>query len=238
MLTVERDGQALEMQLTGVPYDEWLAEYTAASNAIVPCRRLEGDIGYIHMGALKNDQIVAAMSLLQDTQAIIFDVRSYPQGTIWGINDYLNESARPWARLFYPLPQAPGYFGNFLMATGPAKPNPDHYQGRIVILANENTRSQAEFTCMALQATGRSTLIGSQTSGADGNVSILFLPGRNSPPISPAWEFFTRTAGPRSASALSPTSNAGRPSPASAPAATKCWKGRCASLPTATERMS
>jgi C-terminal processing protease CtpA/Prc len=117
------------------------------------------------------------MSLLKDTQAIIFDVRSYPQGTIGGINNYLNESAKPWAKFFYPLPQAPGYFGSFLMETEPVKPNPDYYKGRIVILANENTRSQAEFTCMALQATGRSTLIGSQTSGADGNVSILLLPG-------------------------------------------------------------
>ena len=31
---------------------------------------------------------------------------------------------------------------------------------------------------MALQATGRSTLIGSQTAGADGNVSYVYLPGK------------------------------------------------------------
>ncbi len=176
-LTIERDAQVLEMHLPGIPYDDWLAEYTAMTNANLPFRMLEGDIGYIHMGILKNDQIPDAMALLKNAQAIIFDVRSYPQGTIWGINNYLNESARPWAKFFYPLPQAPGYFGSDLMETGPAKPNPDCYKGRIIILANENTQSQAEFTCMALQATGRSTLIGSQTSGADGNVSIVYLPG-------------------------------------------------------------
>jgi carboxyl-terminal processing protease len=96
-LTIERDGQALEMQVPAIPYSDWLAEYTAMNNAVVPFRLLERNIGYIHMGALKNDQIAAAMSLLKDTPAIVFDVRSYPQGTIWGINDYLNESARPWA---------------------------------------------------------------------------------------------------------------------------------------------
>jgi carboxyl-terminal processing protease len=176
-LTIERDGQVLETRLPGVPYDDWLAEYGAMNNANLPFSMLEGDIGYIHMGVLKNDQVADAMYLLKNAPAIIFDVRSYPQGTIWEINNYLNESARPWARLLYPLPEAPGYFGSMLMETGPAKPNPDCYMGRIVILANENTRSQAEFTCMALQATGRSTLIGSQTSGADGNVSIVYLPG-------------------------------------------------------------
>jgi carboxyl-terminal processing protease len=176
-LTIERDGQVLEIEVPGVPFDDWLPEYMATVNGREPFRLLAGDIGYIHMGSLQGGQVADAMSLLKDTQAIIFDVRCYPQGTMWGINNYLNESAKPWARFFYPLPQAPGYFGSFLTETGPAKPNPDHYQGRIVILANERTLSQAEFTCMALQATGRSTLIGSQTCGADGDISTLYLPG-------------------------------------------------------------
>jgi hypothetical protein len=71
----------------------------------------------------------------------------------------------------------PGYFGSFTTETGPAKPNPDRYKGRIVVLTNERTLSQAEFSCMALQASGRSTLIGSQTAGADGDISTLYLPG-------------------------------------------------------------
>ncbi|MCU0276505.1 MAG: S41 family peptidase [Acidobacteria bacterium] len=175
-LTIERDGQVLDMQLPGVPFDDWLPEYMATVNGRVPFAMLEDNIGYIHMGSLKGDQVADAMSLLKDAQAIVFDVRCYPQGTIWGLNNYLNEGARPWAKFFYPLPQAPGYFGSFTTETGPAKPNPDRYKGRIVVLTNERTLSQAEFTCMALQATGRATLIGSQTAGADGDISTLHLP--------------------------------------------------------------
>jgi C-terminal processing protease CtpA/Prc len=176
-LTIDREGQTLQLLVPGVTYTDYYNESDAFANAIVPALILEGNIGYIHMGALKPEQIASTMSMLQNTQAIIFDVRNYPQGTIWEINRYLNESTRPWAKFNYPLVESPGYFGSITISTEPSTPNPAHYKGRIIILANELTQSQAEYTCMALQATGRSTLIGSQTAGADGNVSYVYLPG-------------------------------------------------------------
>ncbi len=129
------------------------------------------------MGALKPEQVASTMAMLQNTRAVIFDVRNYPQGTIWEINGYLNDTAHPWAKFHYPLVESPGYFGSTIINTAPSTPNPAHFKGRIIILANELTQSHAEYTCMALQATGRSTLIGSQTAGADGNVSYIYLPG-------------------------------------------------------------
>ena len=42
---------------------------------------------------------------------------------------------------------------------------------------NANTQSQAEWTTMAIQAIPGVITIGSQTSGADGNVSQLYLTG-------------------------------------------------------------
>jgi carboxyl-terminal processing protease len=50
------------------------------------------------------------------------------------------------------------------------------YHGKVIILVNELTQSHAEFTVMALQAAPHSIVIGSQTAGADGNVSWVFLP--------------------------------------------------------------
>jgi len=177
-LTVERDGPPLSLPVPRVTHSEYYSESEAARNAIVAFDLLAGDIGYIHMGALKPDQVPLAMASLRNAKAVIFDVRNYPQGTIWAINEYLNENAKPWAKFHYPLLNAPGYFGAKSVQTGPSTPNPDYYKGRIVILADERTQSQAEYTCMALQATERSTLIGSQTAGADGNVSYIYLPGR------------------------------------------------------------
>ena len=52
------------------------------------------------------------------------------------------------------------------------------YKGKIVILVNEVTQSHAEFTTMCLQTAKNALVIGSQTSGADGNVSkIPFVGG-------------------------------------------------------------
>jgi C-terminal processing protease CtpA/Prc len=46
----------------------------------------------------------------------------------------------------------------------------------VVILINETSQSNAEYTTMALRA-GGATVIGSTTAGADGNVSDFKLPG-------------------------------------------------------------
>ena len=57
------------------------------------------------------------------------------------------------------------------------KPNKDYYKGKIVIVINEMTQSQAEYTTMAFRVAPRAIVIGSTTAGADGDVSFLYLPG-------------------------------------------------------------
>ena len=53
----------------------------------------------------------------------------------------------------------------------------DTYKGKLVVLVNELTQSQAEYTSMAFRAGDNTIIIGSTTAGADGNVSTIFLPG-------------------------------------------------------------
>lgn len=55
-------------------------------------------------------------------------------------------------------------------------PKAPHYKGKVVVLVNYITGSDAEFTAMAFRAAG-ATIVGSQTAGADGNVSKVPLPG-------------------------------------------------------------
>jgi C-terminal processing protease CtpA/Prc len=56
----------------------------------------------------------------------------------------------------------------------PAQP---HFSGRVAILVDETSISQSEYTAMALDASPRAVVVGSQTAGADGNVSPIVLPG-------------------------------------------------------------
>ena len=55
--------------------------------------------------------------------------------------------------------------------------NKDYYRGRVAILVDERTQSHAEFSVMALRTAPENRVIGSQTAGADGNVTALMLPG-------------------------------------------------------------
>ena len=53
----------------------------------------------------------------------------------------------------------------------------DYYKGKIIIIVNAKTQSNAEYTTMALRVAPKATVIGSTTAGADGNVSKIILPG-------------------------------------------------------------
>jgi C-terminal processing protease CtpA/Prc len=56
-------------------------------------------------------------------------------------------------------------------------PTQPHYAGKVVILVDEVSLSQAEYTAMAFRAAPHATVVGSTTAGADGNVSDFALPG-------------------------------------------------------------
>jgi C-terminal processing protease CtpA/Prc len=51
-----------------------------------------------------------------------------------------------------------------------------YYGGKVIVLVNEETQSSSEYATMLLQVADKVKTIGSQTAGADGNVSqIEFL---------------------------------------------------------------
>ena len=81
-----------------------------------------------------------------------------------------------YCRFCYTLLVNPGAFhwrGQPLSLV-PAAPR---YTGKIVILIDEVSQSQAEYTAMAFRSAPNATVVGSTTAGADGNVSAIPLPG-------------------------------------------------------------
>ena len=59
----------------------------------------------------------------------------------------------------------------------PIEPTQPHYTGKVVILVDEVTQSQAEYTAMTFRYAPTARIVGSTTAGADGNVSPIPLPG-------------------------------------------------------------
>jgi C-terminal processing protease CtpA/Prc len=83
--------------------------------------------------------------------------------------------------------------GAFHFGDGPSptiRPGPVHYGGKVVILVDETTQSQAEFTAMALRAMPNAIVVGSTTAGADGGVFSIPLPGQLSTLISGLGVFY------------------------------------------------
>jgi C-terminal processing protease CtpA/Prc len=132
--------------------------------------------GYVDMGRLEVAQITTMFADLWDTDGIIFDIRNYPQGTMWYMIRYLFHGPIHIANFTVPDIKYPGTlswktehvgFGDFSQT----------YENSVFILLDERTQSQAEYTVMAMEQHPKAIKIGSQTAGADGNVSAVYLPG-------------------------------------------------------------
>jgi C-terminal processing protease CtpA/Prc len=135
---------------------------------------LENNIGYVDMGVLNVKDVPEMIEKLKLAKAIVFDVRNYPNGTYDDISNFLNSKERKFA--IYTIPDST-YPGRFKWT----KPHPcgyenkSNYKGKVVVLLNEESLSQSEQTAMCFQTADNTTIIGSQTAGADGNVSNFEL---------------------------------------------------------------
>ncbi len=132
-------------------------------------------IGVVDMGLLEVEHLFDMFDELWETDAIIFDVRNYPNNTLWDILDYLYPDSIHFVNFAIPDIFYPGtrYWASPILGNGTAYP----YQGKIMILFDERTISHAEYTCMSLEQFPEAVKIGSTTAGADGNVTRIFLPG-------------------------------------------------------------
>ncbi|WP_300567929.1 S41 family peptidase [Flavobacterium sp.] len=137
---------------------------------------LDGNIGYVNMGNVTIKEVPEMMENLKNTKGIVFDIRNYPLGTMYQIANYINPTKTDFFKIIEPDLDYPG---KFIWKDGSKCGSNSHkkYTGKITILVNQKTQSHAEFTTMGFQANKNAVVIGSQTSGADGNVSRLELVG-------------------------------------------------------------
>ncbi|MTI29882.1 T9SS type A sorting domain-containing protein, partial [Xanthovirga aplysinae] len=133
-------------------------------------------VGVINMGLLENSDLQQMFIDLWDTDAIIFDIRNYPNGTLWNIVNYLFPDPIPIANFTTPDYSYPGrlFWHKEYIGSGTSFP----YAGKVLILFDERTQSQAEYTVMGLEQFPDAIKVGSTTSGADGNIMKIYLPGK------------------------------------------------------------
>lgn len=140
-------------------------------------RLINSDISYIYPGTIKNDYLPKFMEDISRTKGLIIDMRCYPsEFIVFYLGWYLLPTKTSFVKFSKGSITSPGLFRmtDDLKVGGK---NKDYYKGKIVIMVNEETQSQAEYTTMAFRTAPLATVIGSTTAAADGNVSQFELPG-------------------------------------------------------------
>lgn len=149
---------------------------------------LTPEIGYVDMERLENNMIDSMLNTFRSTKGFIMDMRGYPQGTAWTLAPRLSNKPVLEGALFTRLqPGSPDISADgheisaitttvsFIQKMSPA--TDWRYTGKTVMLMNETTQSQAEHSGLFFKAANGTTFIGSQTAGANGDVTNFNIPG-------------------------------------------------------------
>lgn len=137
---------------------------------------LDGNIGYVTLKSIKEEDIPIIKESFKNTKGIIIDIRNYPSTFVpFLLGSFFVAETTPFVKFTGGNVDHPGEF-TFTEALQIPK-GPETYTGKLVVIVNELSQSQAEYTAMAFRAGANTTIIGSTTAGADGNVSTILLPG-------------------------------------------------------------
>ena len=146
---------------------------------------VQKDIGYIYCAKLTQNSLDSIISLFANTKGLIIDLRCYPSVFMpFLYAQWLKKEKSDFANITYPNFNLPGSFvkGNKNENGGYSFNNMElshsqKYNGKIVVLVNSATLSQAEYTALAFSSIPGAKVVGSTTAGADGDVSQINLPG-------------------------------------------------------------
>lgn len=144
-------------------------------------KMLPGNIGYADLDRLTTEMVDEMFERFKSTKAIIFDMRGYPNGTVWWIAPRLTEK-KEIVGAFFETPMV-GYSTQpksseaFYQTISGSPLEKWIYKGLTVMLIDERTQSQAEHTGLFLRAANGTKFIGSPTAGANGEITTFTIPG-------------------------------------------------------------
>jgi C-terminal processing protease CtpA/Prc len=140
-------------------------------------QKLSPEVAYLKLSSVQASQAAAYIEEAAGTKGLIIDIRNYPsEFVVFALGSHLVDRPTEFARFTIGDPANPGAFhwrGTPLSLV----PTAPRYMGKVVILVDESSLSQAEYTAMAFRSAPNAVVVGSTTAGADGNVSPIPLPG-------------------------------------------------------------
>ncbi|HSM43690.1 MAG TPA: S41 family peptidase, partial [Acidimicrobiia bacterium] len=138
---------------------------------------LADDVAYIKLSTIRADSVPGYVRQARDAAVLVVDIRNYPNEFVpFVLGGRLVPETTAFARFTVGDPGNPGAFRWTPPVSLPRVPD-DRFDGPVVVLVDERSMSQSEYTAMALRAAPNTIVVGSTTAGADGNISRIPLPG-------------------------------------------------------------
>lgn len=181
-VTLRRDGEELTVEVPD--RTSYYGGPAPAESGLLE----DGRIGYIAPGTLQEGDLEELMETFADTDGLVVDLRQYPSVVItYLLAEYLNPNPTAFAILEVPSLADPGRFFQMTYSSGAGamaqqglsdstEPVP-LYTGKVVLLMDETSQSQAEFAIMSLRQAPGAVVVGSPSVGADGDALYIRLPG-------------------------------------------------------------
>ena len=173
----ERAGRRFEIETPRV--DAARIDRTAGLTHDLPgptFQMLTDEVAYVKLSTVTATQTASYIGNAAAAKVLVIDIRNYPREfVVFALGRHLVASVTPFARFTQGDAANPGAFTyGQPVALQPAEPR---FNGSVVILIDEVSQSQSEYTTMAFRSAPNALVVGSTTAGADGNVSPVLLPG-------------------------------------------------------------
>ena len=139
-------------------------------------RMLTDSVAYLKLSSVVSANAVNYIEQAQRARVLVIDIRNYPsEFVVFTLGGLLVSSPTSFARFTAGDASNPGAFrwGAIVSHT----PRTPRFTGAVVVLVDEVSQSQAEYTAKAMRVAPGAIVVGSTTAGADGNVSRIPLPG-------------------------------------------------------------
>lgn len=141
-------------------------------------------IAYINLGFLEKNDLNKILKQSSKYAGVIFDLRKYPQHVdLQKLTKWLYPSRKKFIKVLFPTKvpgigeynaEAPLSFISDPFSGG--RKNKNYYKGKVILLVDKSTISQAEYISMAIQNSPNCITIGEETMGAVMNITSIPMP--------------------------------------------------------------
>lgn len=175
-VAIRRGTERRSLSATRVPLDALPARDYTRDLPGDAFRLLSPDVAYLKLSGVRGLDLKDCIARAAGTKGMIVDISNYPAAfVVFTLGGHFVTQPTEFARFTVGDLAEPGAFRfTKSLALPPLAPT---YAGKLVVLLDEISQSNAEYTAMALRAAPGAKVIGSTTAGADGNVSDIPLPG-------------------------------------------------------------